>query len=85
MEMNCQRPYYHGYTGSRSISEVKHGKAALVLIWVTDWEYAVSLTFLIWKFKRIIKYNNFIFYRYKCSNKYALFLDRVLYIFVKLN
>lgn len=41
-----QRPYHREYTGSRLITEVKHGWARLVLAWVTCWEYRVLLAFL---------------------------------------
>ena len=39
----CQRSYHVEYTGSRPIAEVKPHWAALVLSWVTRWEYAVLL------------------------------------------
>ena len=35
------RPYHREYTGSRPITEVKPGRAGLVLGWVTAWEYPV--------------------------------------------
>ena len=38
----CLRPYHREYTGSRLITEVKPGRAGLVLGWVTAWEYPVS-------------------------------------------
>ena len=38
------RPYYHENTGSRPISEVKRGKARLVLGSVTAWEPLRVLT-----------------------------------------
>ena len=37
----CLRPYHLEHTSSRPITEVKQGWAALVLGWVTAWEYAV--------------------------------------------
>ena len=40
----CQGPYHVESTSSRPITEVKQHRAALVLGWVTAWEYAVSLT-----------------------------------------
>ena len=42
-ERRCQRSYHVEYTGSRPIAEVKPHWAALVLSWVTRWEYAVLL------------------------------------------
>lgn len=38
----CLRPYQVENTSSRPITEVKQLWAALVLGWVTAWEYAVS-------------------------------------------
>ena len=38
----CLRPYHQEYIGSRLITEVKPGRAGLVLGWVTAWEYPVS-------------------------------------------
>ena len=35
------RPYHREHTGSRPITEVKPGRAGLVLGWVTAWEYPV--------------------------------------------
>ena len=35
------RPYHRESTGSRLITEVKPGRAGLVLGWVTAWEYPV--------------------------------------------
>ena len=40
-----QRPYHVECTSSRPITEVKQHWAALVLGWVTAWEYAVLYTF----------------------------------------
>ena len=37
----CIRPYHVEHTSSRLITEVKQHWAALVLGWVTAWEYAV--------------------------------------------
>ena len=37
----CLRPYHQKNTGSRLITEVKSGRAKLVLEWVTAWEYFV--------------------------------------------
>ena len=37
----CLRPYHVENTGSRPITEVKPGRAGLVLGWVTAWEYPV--------------------------------------------
>ena len=39
------RPYHVENTSSRPITEVKQHWAALVLGWVTAWEYAVLYTF----------------------------------------
>lgn len=39
------RPYHRSSTGSRLITEVKQGWAALVLGWVTAWEHAVLYAF----------------------------------------
>ena len=39
---HCLRPYHAENTSSRPITEVKQHWAALVLGWVTAWEYAVS-------------------------------------------
>lgn len=49
--MHChrQRPYHREYTGSRLITEVKHGWAWSVLAWVTCWEHRVSLAYLLSK------------------------------------
>ena len=33
--------YHLEYTSSRPITEVKLGRAGLVLTWVTGWEYSV--------------------------------------------
>ena len=41
-----QRSYHAEYTGSRLIAAVKPRWAALVLSWVTRWEYAVLLASL---------------------------------------
>ena len=38
---NCLGPYHVESTSSRPITEVKQHRAALVLGWVTAWEYAV--------------------------------------------
>ena len=38
----CLRPYHFESTSSRPITDVKQHRAALVLGWVTAWEYAVS-------------------------------------------
>ena len=43
---SCIRPYHVENTSSRPITEVKQHWAALVLGWVTAWEYAVLYTFL---------------------------------------
>ena len=43
--VSCVRPYHPENTGSRPITEVKQGWAALVLGWVTAWEYAVLYAF----------------------------------------
>ena len=43
--VSCVRPHHPENTGSRSITEVKQGRAALVLGWVTAWEYAVPYAF----------------------------------------
>jgi hypothetical protein len=40
------RPYHVENTSSRPITEVKQHWAALVLGWVTAWEYAVLYSFL---------------------------------------
>ena len=40
-ENGCLRPYHQENTGSRLITEVKPGRAKLVLGWVTAWEYFV--------------------------------------------
>ena len=45
--VSCVRPYHPENTGSRPITEVKQGWAALVLGWVTAWEYAVLYAFCI--------------------------------------
>ncbi len=37
----CLGPYHVESTSSRPITEVKQHRAALVLGWVTAWEYAV--------------------------------------------
>ena len=42
---HCIRPYHVENTSSRPITEVKQRWAALVLGWVTAWEYAVLYTF----------------------------------------
>ena len=42
----CLGPYHVESTSSRPITEVKQHRAALVLGWVTAWEYAVLYTFL---------------------------------------
>ena len=44
------RPYYHENTGSRLISEVKRGKARLVLGSVTAWEPLWVLTAFLFSF-----------------------------------
>ena len=44
--VRCIRPYHVENTSSRPITEVKQHRAALVLGWVTAWEYAVLYTFL---------------------------------------
>ena len=41
----CIRPYHVENTSSRLITEVKQHWAALVLGWVTAWEYAVLYAF----------------------------------------
>ena len=46
MAVECLRPYHVENTSSRPITEVKQHRAALVLGWVTAWEYAVLYTFL---------------------------------------
>ena len=43
---SCIRPYHVENTSSRPITEVKQHWAALVLGWVTAWEYAVLYSFL---------------------------------------
>ena len=43
--VECVGPYHVESTSSRPITEVKQHWAALVLGWVTAWEYAVSYTF----------------------------------------
>ena len=43
--VECVGPYHVESTSSRPITEVKQHRAALVLGWVTAWEYAVSYTF----------------------------------------
>ena len=40
--IQCVGPYHVESTSSRPITEVKQHRAALVLGWVTAWEYAVS-------------------------------------------
>ena len=40
-KFGCLRPYHQENTGSRLITEVKPGRAKLVLGWVTAWEYFV--------------------------------------------
>ena len=42
----CIRPYHVENTSSRPITEVKQHWAALVLGWVTAWEYAVLYSLL---------------------------------------
>ena len=42
---SCIRPYHVENTSSRPITEVKQHWAALVLGWVTAWEYAVLYSF----------------------------------------
>ena len=39
--IKCLGPYHVESTSSRPITEVKQHRAALVLGWVTAWEYAV--------------------------------------------
>ena len=43
----CQshRPYHLEHTASRPLSEVKQGRARLVLGWETAWENWVSMAF----------------------------------------
>ena len=43
--LSCIRPYHVENTSSRLITEVKQHWAALVLGWVTAWEYAVLYAF----------------------------------------
>jgi hypothetical protein len=43
----CIRPYHVENTSSRPITEVKQHWAALVLGWVTAWEYAVLYSFCV--------------------------------------
>ena len=51
----CIRPYHVENTSSRPITEVKQHWAALVLGWVTAWEYAVLYTFFLCKTKHLKK------------------------------
>ena len=44
---SCIRPYHVENTSSRPITEVKQHWAALVLGWVTAWEYAVLYSFCV--------------------------------------
>ena len=46
----CLRPYHAENTSSRPITEVKQHWAALVLGWVTAWEYVVPKTYFAVKF-----------------------------------
>ena len=45
-KVQCIRPYHVENTSSRPITEVKQHWAALVLGWVTAWEYAVLYSLL---------------------------------------
>ena len=70
----CIRPYHVENTSSRPITEVKQHWAALVLGWVTAWEYAVLYSllpspdiqseFLNESSKSIVKQNNKLIYAY---------------------
>jgi hypothetical protein len=40
-QSQCLRPYHVENTSSRPITEVKQHRVALVLGWVTAWEYAM--------------------------------------------
>ena len=62
--MQCIRPYHVDNTRSRLITEVKQHWAALVLGWVTAWEYAVLYSFC---FQSQKLFGN--------SNKYSLVFD----------